>query len=191
MSIALLFRIARGEPIDDQLHRLESLLADLADPFYQAVMDWLRGDLAFSLGAYTEAYDAYLRSVAASPTLASYLLALAVRSATWLGDSVGLRAAMERLDADPDVTLFAKASRLEAHASLSALEGDIADANNGYVAALRGFAEVGAGFDQAMCGLTFIHAVGPHGVRGSRRRRGSSGDLRVGRRQAVSRTPRC
>ncbi len=68
---------------------------------------------------------------------------------------------MERLDADPDVTLFAKASRLEAHASLSALEGDIAEANNGYVAALRGFAEVGAGFEQAMCGLTFIHAVGP------------------------------
>ena len=190
LSIALLFRIARGEPIDDQLHRLESMLADLADPIYHAVMDWLRGDLAFSLGAYAEAYDAYLRSVAASPTLASYILALAVRSATWLGDSVGLRTAMERLDADPDVTLFAKASRLEAHASLSALAGDIAEATNGYVAALRGFAEVGAGFDKAMCGLTFIHAVGPQVSEARAAGEEARAIFGVGRRRAVSRAPR-
>ena len=124
-------------------------------------MHWLRGDVAFSLGDYPRAYDAYLRTVAASPTLAAYLAALAVRAATWQGDAARLRAALERLDADPDVTLFTKASRLEAHASLSALDGDVVAATSGFVAAIRGFTQVGARLDQAMCALTFIHAVGP------------------------------
>jgi class 3 adenylate cyclase/tetratricopeptide (TPR) repeat protein len=161
LSIAVLFHIARGEPVDDMLDHLDQLVVGLADPFFHAVMHWLRGDVAFSLGDYPRAYDAYLRSVAASPTLAAYLTALAVRAATWQGDAARLRAALERLDADPDVTLFTKASRLEAHASLGALDGDVAAATSGFVAAIRGFTQVGARFDQAICTLTFIHAVGP------------------------------
>ena len=160
-SIAVLFHIVRGEPVEEMLTHLDRLLASLADPFFQSVMDWLRGDLAFSLGAYREAYDAYLRAATKSTTITSFLMAQAARAASWQGDVARLRGAIERLDADPDVTLFAKASRLEAHAGLSALEGDIAVASNGFLDAIRSFTQLGAGLDQAHCALTFLHAVGP------------------------------
>jgi class 3 adenylate cyclase/tetratricopeptide (TPR) repeat protein len=161
LSIAVLFHIARGEPVEAMVERLDSLLTGLADPFAPAVMEWLRGDLALSSGEPGRAYEAYLRAVERSVTLASAMYGLAARAAILQGDAGRLRTAIERLDAEPDVTLLTKAARLQARAGLSALDGDIVGATNDFLAALRGFAQVGARFEQALCAVTFLHAVGP------------------------------
>ncbi len=161
LSIIALYQIARGEPVEALLGQLDELSTGLADPFVQGVTEWLHGELAFSTGDFPRAYDAYLRAADKSTTLDAYLMAVASRAAAWQGDPVRLREASERLDANPDVTLYAKAGRLEGHACLTALDGDIPAAVGGFVAALRSFAQVGVRFDQALCALTFVHAVGP------------------------------
>ena len=161
MSIVALYQIARGEPVDALLEQLDTLSGGLADPVVQSVMEWLHGELAFSVGDHARAYDAYLRGAEESTTLNAYLMAAASRAAAWQGDPVRLRVTLDRLDANPDVTLYAKAGRAEGHACLSALDGDIPAAVGGFIAALRSFAQVGVRFDQAMCALTFVRMVGP------------------------------
>jgi class 3 adenylate cyclase/tetratricopeptide (TPR) repeat protein len=161
MSFVALYQIARGEPVDALLKQLETLSGGLADPVVQSVMEWLHGELAFSVGDHARAYDAYLRGAAESTTLNAYLMAAASRAAAWQGDPVRLRVTLDRLDANPDVTLYVKAGRLEGHACLSALDGDVPAAVGGFIAALRSFGQVGARFDQAMCAMTFVRAVGP------------------------------
>jgi class 3 adenylate cyclase/tetratricopeptide (TPR) repeat protein len=161
MSIAARFHIARGDPADALVERLEDDARALSDPFVRAVADWSRGELAFTQGRFDAAFEAALKGARASPVVNAVMSLLAVRAAAYLADRDRLREATDRLDADPDGSGSTKASRLEAHACIDALDGRIPQATSGFVAALRRQAEIGQHWDQAQCALVFLHLVGP------------------------------
>ena len=78
-----------------------------------------------------------------------------------MADRDRLHEAADRLDSDPNGSGSAKASRLEAHACIDALDGRIPQATSGFVAALRRQAQIGQRWEQAQCALTFLRLVGP------------------------------
>ena len=161
MSIAARFHVARGDPTDTLVERLEDDARALSDPFVRAVADWIRGELAFTQGRFAAAFDAALKGARTSPSASLTLNTLAVRAAAYLADRDRLHEAADRLDSDPNGSGSAKASRLEAHACIDALDGRIPQATSGFVAALRRQAQIGQRWEQAQCALTFLRLVGP------------------------------
>ena len=162
VGFAVLFRVARGLPIDAALVELDEGASRVSDPRNVAFPPFARADIALLEGDYRAAHEGFLAAADAFlPTVSEFCLVPAVRAALWLGDPERARAAADRMDADPSPGRAATASGVAARAGIAALEGHQTDAIEGFLDALRGFPEVGYEFEVARVALDFVLLLGP------------------------------
>ena len=155
-----LVRAARRELDDERFAARETRVRDLADPqasatfeLERAEVEWCRGDFGAVVRAGLAA--AQLRGKALEG------LGLAGWGALWLRDAVGLRAIVERLEADPETSRLAKATRAACRGSLAGLEGRPAESVARSREAIRTLREGGFEWRAALAALGLLWAVGP------------------------------
>jgi len=161
LAAACFLWVARGDATDDALGRLEVAAGQLSDPIAAAQLHFLKGDRALLRGNCAEAHEEMLRA-ADNKAAAGFYLAEAVRPALWLRDAIRARAIAERLDADPDAhATVSRVNRAAAWAGIAAIEGRRDEASAGYRDALKGYREIGYGFQLARVELDMLMLLGP------------------------------
>jgi len=151
---------ARGELHDDQFAALEALVGGLADPQLSANQAYLRASVEWCRGDFEAVVHAGL-AAAEHPFSVIDGLASALRGAAWLRDVVGVATILARLEANPDRSRVAKATRLAARGALASLEGRTTEAVEEYLRSLRTLHEGGFELAAALTALDFLWAVGP------------------------------
>jgi class 3 adenylate cyclase/tetratricopeptide (TPR) repeat protein len=153
------FLTARGESIDSIIGRIDTLMAEVSDPFATAAHQILLADQALVGGDYALAD----REATAHPgsAYASLLIPIAVRAALWGRDIERAREVADLLDADPASGQGIAAVRIAARAGIAALEGHRDEAVAGYRHALARLRDLGDAFEFARTGLDFVLLVGP------------------------------
>ncbi|MFI5254997.1 MAG: AAA family ATPase [Candidatus Limnocylindrales bacterium] len=152
--------VARGEPADTQLARLEALSMKVSDPVARASLLLVRAARALLAGEYPRAVDEALATVAADESYGQVGLEFAMRPALWGGD-LG-RAAMiaDQLDALPATGVRVEVDRIAARAGIAAREGRVDEAVAGFREALARLRSFGVDFTVAATALDFVLLVG-------------------------------
>jgi tetratricopeptide (TPR) repeat protein len=154
------FLIARGEPTDLALARLEILSTQSSNPFAAAAVHLLRSDRAWLAGDFTLACDEAVIAAELDEALHAIFLGLALRSALWGRDLARARELADRLDADRSTALSVETNRIAARAGIAALEGRLDEAIAGYREALSRYRSIGGDFNVALMSLDFVILVG-------------------------------
>jgi len=161
LSTTALFLVARGEPTDVILERLDSLASEVSDPYAAAAPHYLRSDRALFAGDYARSAEEAVIASEMDPQLGAIYLSLAMRPALWRRDLGRARSIAARLDADPAAGAGIAASRIAARAGIAALDGRTNDAIVGFRDALDRHTARGAAINVARHGLDFVLLVGP------------------------------
>jgi len=151
---------ARGELQEDQFAALEALVGGLADPQLSANQAYLRASVEWCRGDFEAVVHAGL-AAAEHPNFAIDGLASALRGAAWLRDVAGVATILARLEANPDRSRVAKATRLAARGASAGLEGRTTEAVEEYRRSLRMLHDGGFELAAAQTALDFLWAVGP------------------------------
>jgi class 3 adenylate cyclase/tetratricopeptide (TPR) repeat protein len=159
-QVAIFVAAARGEPDEERFAAYEALADSLADPQRSANLDLTRAAVAWCRGDFEAVHNAGL-TAAEFPGKSIYGLGLARWGALWLRDAMAIPAILERLEANPDRSRFAKAARSSARAALAGLEGRTAEAVEEYKRSLQLLHECGFELAAAETALDFLWAVGP------------------------------
>ena len=160
LSVLALMLVARGDPTDDLLARLEEASSQLSDPFAVASLHGVRSDRAFVAGDFATAYDEAMLA-AEEPQVGAFYLDWAARAALAAGDVARARVALERLQADPATDAPVETARVVTRAGVAALEGRRAEAISGYLDALARCRARRATFDIGRYALELVRRVGP------------------------------
>jgi class 3 adenylate cyclase/tetratricopeptide (TPR) repeat protein len=152
--------IARGQPTDAALARLETLSAQVSDPFALASLHGLRGDRAMLAAEFSTAVDEAFAAAAAMVSFAPATLSAAIRAAVRGGDLVRAREAHERIEADPGIGAIVDAGRAAARAGVAELEGRVEDAIAGYRDAIARFRAIGFNVLAGRSALDLVRLVG-------------------------------
>jgi class 3 adenylate cyclase/tetratricopeptide (TPR) repeat protein len=148
----------QGADVEADIQAVADRVVEATEIQWQATIDEVRARVALANGDSRKALDsarrAYERLIAPDATS----LQTAARAAAWVGETIALRDALAWQEQQPG--RVAQAARIEAAASLAALEGGSAEAVAGYTDALRRWRELGLEFDVALCALTFMKVAG-------------------------------
>ncbi len=153
-----IFRLARGQAVDDLLRRRAELIQGVTDPFLAAIQRSLEAERALLAGDLSTASELY-----ASAAIAG-LIGLggpAARAALWAGDVERLRDRVAHLERDPEVPTDARSYLIAARAGLAALEGRRVDSLAGYREVLRRERDFENDFDLALFAIDALAALGP------------------------------
>ncbi len=161
LSIDGLFLVARGEPTDEILARLEELSSQISDPYAVAATRFLRSDRAMMAGDLETAAQGGVAAADADPQLTFLYLNLAMRPALWSRNLELARTIADRIDDHLMTGAGATADRTAARAGIAALEGRVDDAIAGYRDALARWRLLGDDLDLARHALDFVTLVGP------------------------------
>ncbi|HEY7940531.1 MAG TPA: adenylate/guanylate cyclase domain-containing protein [Candidatus Limnocylindrales bacterium] len=154
------FLVARGDPTDDVLHRMEELSGAVSDAFAASAVLYLRSERALVAGDFTTAVSLALQASDTDDQIGFIYSVLAMRPALWMRDLERARAVGARLEADPYRGPSATAHRLAARAGLAALEGRAEEAVELYREARARMIDNGDAFSAALTGLDMITMVG-------------------------------
>ena len=157
---AIFVDAARGELEEERFAAHRALVESLADSQRSASFELTRSSVAWCRGDFEAVVGAGL-TVAEFSGKSIIGLSRARWGALWLRDAMAIPAILERLEANPDRSRFAKAARYSARAALAGLEGRTAEAVEAYQRALRLLHECGFEFLAAETALDFLWAVGP------------------------------
>ena len=124
--------IARGQSSDALLARLETLSAQVSDPFARAALHSLLADRALLAGSFEMAVDEAFAAAAAMSSFASTNLSTAIRAAVRGGDLARALEALHGIESDPAVGPIQDAALAAARAGVAALEGRTEEAIGGY-----------------------------------------------------------
>jgi class 3 adenylate cyclase/tetratricopeptide (TPR) repeat protein len=160
IAISAAFLVARGEPVDAELARLDILATQISDPFAMSAPHFIRSDLAFQAGDYAQAAEEALRA-AVNEELAGFYLADAMRATLWSGDQVRATQVLGRLNSMPQIGTDVAATRVAGQAGIAALEGRADDAVRGFQEAISLMRSLGADLNVARLSLDLIRLVGP------------------------------
>ncbi len=153
-------RAARGDPVDAEITRLESLARQVSDRYVASQVGYVKGLHALLLGDYTSAYDQMLAATEFAP-MAPLCLPWAARAAVGGADVERARHVARRLDSEADPSSSQhRADRLTAWAGVCALDGRVGEAIAGYTDAMRRYAEIGVGFTRACVALDAVRLLG-------------------------------
>jgi class 3 adenylate cyclase/tetratricopeptide (TPR) repeat protein len=156
------FLIARGQPADPTMARLETLSTQVSDPFAGGALHALLAERAMLDGEYATAADEGFLAAAASPLGPSLFLAPAMRAAVWGGDEARARETLERMEADTYSSAQVLADRVAARAGIAALDGRLDEAIASYHDAMARHRAIGSDFAVARAALDLVHLVGGH-----------------------------
>jgi class 3 adenylate cyclase/tetratricopeptide (TPR) repeat protein len=160
LSLGALIWVARGEPSDDALARLDAIAAELSDPSIAGSADFLRGDRMMLTGDHPAGFDALVRAARSSEGTQTAFFWYAIRSAAWHGDLARCRDGAAMLEAtlanDPIDRVYRRAS----HAAILALEGREREASAAFADALRRWSDLGVGFFGALTALDILVLLG-------------------------------
>jgi hypothetical protein len=148
----------RGGRADELLDEAARMLAGSSEIQRLANLDYGRSVAAFTARRIEAARDLAVASYKADPGPDSSALMQAIRTSLLLADADGARQLIADLEGAPG--RVRAALRAEGRAGLAALAGD-ADADVRYAEAWRGWAELGAPFQQAQAGLMWLALLGP------------------------------
>ena len=151
--------LARGQPADAAIARVEALAAHVSDPLANASLRGLRAERAMLAGEYATACEEAL-ATPVWPGLGTLFIGPASRAAVWGGDVARAREARERLDADVTTYTLASGDRAAAHAAVAALEGRVDDAIASYHEAMAIHRSISANVAVARAGLDLVHFLG-------------------------------
>ena len=151
--------LARGQPADTEITRIETLSVHLSDPVAAAALHALRSDRAMLGGDYATATD---EGILAAVGLASesFFLPSALRAAVWGGDVARAREAHTRIDANPSTDPGVAAHRVAMRAGVAALEGRVDDAIAAYREAMARHRSIGSDLAVAQAALDLVRLVG-------------------------------
>ena len=155
-----LVRLARGEPVDEIIERVEDLQPQVSDTLGPAILHYLLGNRAFFAGDYSLATDE-LEVSADDINARTFFLPSAVRAALWSGDEARARGLVGRLGAERLTDPLTIAHQIAARAGLDALEGRSTEATAGYLDAINRHLAVDSRFDAARYALDAVHLIGP------------------------------
>ena len=155
------FLVARGDPTDDTLRRMEMLSGAVSDAFAASAVLFLRSDRALIAGDFATSVDLALAASDTDAQIGFIYAVLALRPALWMRDLDRVRAIGARLDADPIRSGSAAASRLAARAGLAALEGRVEEAVELYREARAKLTGNGDVFGAALAALDMVTVLGP------------------------------
>ena len=152
--------IARGQPTDAAIARLEQLATEVSDSFAPASLHGILADRAMLDGAFVVAIDEGLRAASVNAQFDLLLLSAVVRAAVWAGDLARATEAHERIVADPATGALAVACRVAAGAGVAELEGRVEDAIGGYRDAIERYRATGADVWAGRSALDLVRLVG-------------------------------
>lgn len=155
------FLIARGDPTDDVLRRMEELSGAVSDAFAASAVLYLRSERALVAGDFATAVGLALQASDTDDQIGFIYAVLAMRPALWMRDLERARAVAARVEADPYRGPASTAHRLAARAGLAALEGRAEEAVELYREARARMIDNGDAFNAALTGLDMITMVGP------------------------------
>jgi hypothetical protein len=151
----------RGDDLADDLAEAERLVADAKDPQFTSYCHWGRAWEAFAAGRLDDARREGIAAGVVTAHFAPISLPLAGRAMLWSGAVAEAGAVADRLDASVVRGQAIDLDRATLRAGIAALEGRRADAIAGYRDALRGWRQLGLGFDEAMAGLDMAILLAP------------------------------
>ncbi|MGZ6339153.1 MAG: AAA family ATPase [Candidatus Limnocylindrales bacterium] len=151
----------RGEPVDDLLTEMESLLVHEVERTRRINPDWIRAERSWAEGGLDEARAGMHRLAALVPEAGSYLWVQAARAALWARDGSGAALESAPLEASPLKGPVYHAHRLALRAGVWALEGRIAEALAAYRAVLATWRDLRLPFEEALVGLDMVELLGP------------------------------
>jgi hypothetical protein len=152
--------IARGQPIDAPMARLETLSDQVSDPFALAALHALRADRALLAREFDAAVDEAFAAAAEMLSFAPANLVAAIRAAVRGGDVVRAREALERIEQDPSTGVLLDAGRAAARAGVAELEGRSDDAVSDYRDAVARFRSIGFNILAGRSALDLVTLVG-------------------------------
>ncbi|HTS15349.1 MAG TPA: hypothetical protein VMH24_06760, partial [Candidatus Sulfotelmatobacter sp.] len=155
------FLVARGDPTDDVLRRIEELSGAASDAFAASAVLYLRSERALVAGDFTTAVDLALQASDTDDQIGFIYAVLAMRPALWMRDLERARAIVARLEADPFHGPSSTAHRLTVRAGLAALEGRAEESVELYREARARMIDNGDAFSAALIGLDMVTIVGP------------------------------
>jgi class 3 adenylate cyclase/tetratricopeptide (TPR) repeat protein len=152
--------IARGQPTDAAMARLEALSVQVSDPFALAALHALRADRAMLAGEFGTAVDEGFAAAAAMSSFAPASMSAAIRAAVRDSDVARAREAQERIEADPAIGAIQDAGRAAARAGVAELEGRVDDAIAAYRDAIARFRAIGWDILVGRSALDLVRLVG-------------------------------
>jgi tetratricopeptide (TPR) repeat protein len=161
LESAVTFGALRGDRIENLIAEMESIVGTSDEPSILSAIWLARTFDAFGSGRLRNAREAAHRT---GDLVAEYLplaLALAGRTALWMGDASGAADDLAALDASGVHGPAIEADRKTIRAGIAALEGRPAEAMQGYREVLRAWRDLGLAWDEAMCGLDMATLLDP------------------------------
>lgn len=152
--------IARAQPVEDLLRRLETIAGEVSDPGAAADVLNLQGAKKLISGDSVRAAELYLAAADLGSQVSHIYLSFAVRALIWSRDVEGARiAAARHRQIAPGFVLDA-AIGMAADAGIAALEGRLDDGIQGYREALAQLASIHVEWLVAVIGYEFVRVVG-------------------------------
>jgi len=160
LATTAFFLVARGEPTDAILERLEVLATEVSDRYARSSVHYLRSDRALHAGDFASSCDEAVEAARADDELSPVYLSYAMRAALWAGNPERARQLADELDANPTTGGRIAADRIAARAGVAALEGRTDEAVAGYREALARHRTMRADMILAQTALDFVLLVG-------------------------------
>ncbi len=154
-------RALRGDHVEDVIAEMVSIVGGNSEPTILGALLFARTFDAFASGRLDEARDASHRT---GGLVAEYLplaLALAARSALWMGDTAEAADDLATLDASGIHGPAVDADQKTIRAGIAAIAGRTAESMALYREALRAWRDLGLTWDEALCGLDMATLLDP------------------------------
>jgi class 3 adenylate cyclase/predicted ATPase len=153
--------IARGQPVDDLLRRLETIAGQISEPGAAADLLQLRGDKAFMSGDPAGAAELYLAAADLGSQAPDIYLSSAVRAFIASRDVEGARSAIARHREVAPGYVVDTAIGIAADAGIAFLEGQLDEGIQGYRDALARLESIHVGWLVAAFGYELVSLAGP------------------------------
>jgi tetratricopeptide (TPR) repeat protein len=161
LSVMWLLRMARGEPGDAAIARLEAIAAEVGEAGTTGAATATRALQAHYAGRFAMARDLFVQASAEFHPLAEVWLGEAAHPATFAREAAPLRAIAEGLDQSSEGNLpWYRAERARAWAGVAALEGRASEAVTRYRDAIRRYRELGLTFEVARAATAAVTLLG-------------------------------
>ena len=161
LEASVSLRALRGEQVEDVIAEMASIVGTSDEPSTLSSIWLARAFDAFASGRLRDAREASHRT---GEVVAEYLplaLAMAARSALWMGDASEADGDLAALDASGFHGPAVDADRKTIRAGIAALEGRPAEAMAIYREALRAWRDLGLAWDEALCELDMATLLDP------------------------------
>ncbi len=158
---SLSIRASRGEDVSAAVAELDSMVEPNDDYDIKLPLLDTQANSAFATGDFAVAGKAWRDVAAMESDQAPASRYQAARSALWMRDLVAAREDLAAVDATGVHGRITEIRRATIRAGLAALEGRIAEAQTSYRECIRGWRDVGMGWDEALTGLDMALLLDP------------------------------